>query len=66
MHRVTYVERPALLNFGQDTRPLPAAEDRELTLNDVQLALATLQGENEALAAKLDQVLQLLTSQAAE
>jgi hypothetical protein len=49
LHRVTYVERPALANFGADLRPLPSAP-----------AAPSLDKRVESLEAKLDLALKLL------
>ena len=49
LHRVTYVERPALANFGADLRPLPAAP-----------AAPSLDKRVEGLEQKLDLMLKLL------
>jgi hypothetical protein len=62
MHRVTYVERPALMGFGQDlrkstTNATPTDTKRLLDrLND-------LENENEKLGSKLDRILDLLQAQ---
>ncbi|MFZ6184991.1 LamG-like jellyroll fold domain-containing protein [Nannocystis pusilla] len=49
LHRVTYVERPALANFGADLRPLPAAP-----------AAPTVDKRVEGLEQKVDLMLKLL------
>ncbi|MFY0539070.1 hypothetical protein [Nannocystis pusilla] len=49
LHRVTYVERPALANFGADLRPLPAAP-----------AAPTVDKRVESLEQKVDLMLKLL------
>ena len=49
LHRVTYVERPVLANFGADLRPLPAAP-----------AVPSVDKRIESLEAKLDLALKLL------
>jgi hypothetical protein len=54
LHRVTYVERPALMAIGRDARA-PAA-----TAPDLAAELAALRRENQALRVKLDEVLRLL------
>ena len=54
LHRVTYVERPALMAIGRDARA-PAAPAPDLAAE-----LAALRRENQALRVKLDEVLRLL------
>lgn len=56
LHRVTYVERPALASFGQDTRPLvlmtpppPTLEQQVADLTASQQALADRLERNQAL-----------------
>jgi hypothetical protein len=61
LHRVTYVERPALMGFGQDTRALVAGEAAQPDIADT---LALLQEKNAALEAKLDMLIGLLAAQA--
>ncbi len=59
LHRVTYVERPTLSNFGQDVRSVtPAAltSDTKELLNRV----AQLEQKNNSLDMKLDKILELL------
>ena len=59
LHRVTYVERPALMGFGRDVRQLRAADE----LSDQQTLLAKiakLEESNRQLEAKLDQILDAL------
>ncbi|MEE9302423.1 MAG: hypothetical protein V3U84_01430, partial [Thiotrichaceae bacterium] len=55
LHRVTYVERPALMNFGQDIRPLPEAQEDEA-------GLAELHEQHTQLEEKVDRILGLLQS----
>ena len=63
LHRVTYVERPALMGFGRDVRKLKAAAT---TSENQQLLdkIAKLEEDNRKLEAKLeaklDQILQYL------
>ncbi len=54
LHRVTYVERPALMAIGRDTRApvVPGA--------DMSAELAALRDENQQLRSRLDQILALL------
>ena len=59
LHRVTYVERPALMGFGRDTRTLMAAAE---TSEYQQLLdkVAKLEANNQNLAQKLDKILDAL------
>lgn len=61
LHRVTYVERPALMGFGRDIRQLPAATTAP---NNVQLLakIQKLEQDNQDLEKKLDRILHLLES----
>ncbi len=59
LHRVTYVERPALMGFGRDVRKLKAvatASENQQLLDKI----AKLEEDNRKLEAKLDQILQYL------
>lgn len=59
LHRVTYVERPALMGFGRDVRQLRPADE----LSDQQTLLAKiakLEESNRQLEAKLDKILDAL------
>ena len=61
MHRVTYIERPALMGFGQDLRKATAdatPTDTKRLLDRIQ----DLETENEQLSKKLDQILDLMQS----
>ncbi|CAD0226774.1 conserved hypothetical protein [Planktothrix agardhii] len=59
LHRVTYVERPALMGFGHDVRKLRAAA--EISENQALLdKIAKLEEDNRKLEEKLDQILQYL------
>ncbi|MEG5207856.1 LamG domain-containing protein [Microcoleus sp. ARI1-A3] len=59
LHRVTYVERPALMGFGRDVRKLRAAA--EISENQQLLGkIAKLEEDNRKLEAKLDKILDLL------
>jgi Concanavalin A-like lectin/glucanases superfamily/Ricin-type beta-trefoil lectin domain-like len=62
MHRVTYVERPALMGFGQDLRKLTAGTTPTDTKRLLD-RLDDLETENEQLSKKLDRILNLLQSQ---
>ncbi|HEX2912205.1 MAG TPA: LamG-like jellyroll fold domain-containing protein [Chloroflexia bacterium] len=62
LHRVTYVERPALQGFGQDTRPLNApATQNQPDLNTVVSRLDQLESENQQLRNDLKTIIQLLS-----
>lgn len=54
LHRVTYVERPALAGFAKDVRQLPAAVSEQEQQSDL------LKAQVATLESKLDQILQLL------
>ena len=59
MHRVTYVERPALMGFGRDlrqTRTTAAISDSQHLLSKI----AFLEESNRNLESKLDQILEHL------
>jgi hypothetical protein len=58
LHRVTYVERPALANFGQDNRPLVAATTPKPTLDDRVNQLG--QTQQQQLQQQLDQLMAYL------
>jgi len=56
LHRVTYVERPALMGFGRDVRKLRAAD--ETSENQKLLdKIGDLEKKNQELEKKLDQIL---------
>lgn len=59
LHRITYVERPALMGFGRDVRKLKAVAT---TSENQQLLdkITKLEEDNRKLEAKLDQILQYL------
>ncbi|MBD2483494.1 LamG domain-containing protein [Planktothrix sp. FACHB-1365] len=59
LHRVTYVERPALMGFGQDVRKLREAS---ATSSNQQLLdkIAKLEDANRKLEEKLDKILNYL------
>jgi hypothetical protein len=62
LHRVTYVERPALMGFGRDVRKLRAAA--EISENQALLDKITkLEEKNQKLEEKLDTILSLLKEQ---
>jgi hypothetical protein len=62
LHRVTYVERPALMGFGRDVRALQDGEE-EANLEALQQQVSHLEQTNQALQGKLDYILQLLKAQ---
>jgi len=45
LHRVTYVERPALQNFGQDVRKRDNAGDRPYSIGNIQETVQDLQDQ---------------------
>ncbi|MEY3869216.1 MAG: hypothetical protein RLZZ338_3107 [Cyanobacteriota bacterium] len=55
LHRVTYVERPALMGFGRDIRQLKA-QDENVGIGKVIVDVASLQ-------QKVDQILEWISSQ---
>lgn len=58
IHRVTYVERPALLGFGRDPRPLEAApSDARATLEELRADVAAL---SDAVTERLRAIERLL------
>jgi hypothetical protein len=59
LHRVTYVERPALMGFGHDVRKLRAATE---TSENQRLMdkIGDLEKKNQELEKKLDQILDYL------
>ena len=62
LHRVTYVERPALMGFGRDVRKLRAAA--EISENQQLLnKIAKLEQDNRKLEAKIDKILDALKAQ---
>ncbi len=66
LHRVTYVERPALMGFGRDLRQQVGKEERPwwyASVNTVQEVVDELKQKNEELEQKLDRVLKLLQKQ---
>lgn len=63
LHRVTYVERPALMGFGLDLQALSVVQedsDTEPDLSDMRDAIGTLQKENSLLKEKLNLILSKL------
>jgi len=62
LHRVTYVERPALMGFGRDVRKLRAASE-ESEHQAVLAKIARLEEANHALEQKLDTILNFLQGQ---
>lgn len=59
LHRVTYVERPALMGFGRDVRQLPAAESIN-ELSQLKAKVETLEQQNADMLVKLKSILGLL------
>ena len=55
LHRVTYVERPALMGFGRDIRQLKV-QDENVGIGKVIVDVASLQ-------QKVDQILEWINSQ---
>lgn len=60
LHRVTYVERPALMGFGRDVRKLRAAAAASSENQQLLGKIAKLEEDNRKLEAKLDKILDLL------
>lgn len=58
LHRVTYVERPALMGFGRDVRRLASNDisENQKLLNKI----ADLEKSNQQLEAKLNEILNML------
>ena len=54
LHRVTYVERPALMGFGTDLRP---TESLEVIADDVVNYFDKLEQDNRSLSQKIDQIM---------
>ncbi|MFM8443473.1 MAG: LamG-like jellyroll fold domain-containing protein [Methylococcus sp.] len=59
LHRVTYVERPALMGFGRDARALTAAAEPS-EYQQLLDKVAKLESNNQSLAQKMDMILDLL------
>ena len=59
LHRVTYVERPALMGFGRDVRKLRATAATS-DHNQLLAKIARLEDSNRKLEKKLDQILNQL------
>jgi hypothetical protein len=62
LHRVTYVERPALMGFGRDTRKLRAAQESD-KLADVLSKVKELEEKNKKLEGMIDEILKWVKSQ---
>jgi hypothetical protein len=60
LHRVTYVEHPALMGFGRDVRKLRAAAAASSENQQLLGKIAKLEEDNRKLEAKLDKILDLL------
>ncbi|PSM32026.1 LamG domain-containing protein [Haliangium sp. UPWRP_2] len=59
LHRVTYVERPALSDFGQDVRNLQTTAEATDTQRLLS-RMSALESKNSSLEAKIDQILSKL------
>ena len=59
LHRVTYVERPALMGFGRDMRQLPPANSVD-DLGQLQAKVNNLEQQNAEMQRKLDAILRKL------
>ena len=59
LHRVTYVERPALMGFGHDVRKLRAAAESSENQRLMD-KIGDLEKKNQELEKKLDQILDYL------
>ena len=66
LHRVTYVERPALMGIGRDTRPQAEAASKpwwyeaQQRIGALQSTIDTLQRDNDDVRKKLDRILNAL------
>ncbi len=60
LHRVTYVERPALMGFGQDVRKTRALKEKEIK-KTLYYKVTQLEKANKELAKKLDKILSKLS-----
>ncbi|MBD2203270.1 RICIN domain-containing protein [Calothrix sp. FACHB-1219] len=60
LHRVTYVERPALMGFGRDIRQLPPAVSQEDQIALLKEKVANIEKANAAMELKLDEIWKLL------
>jgi hypothetical protein len=58
LHRVTYVERPALMGFGRDMRALATRPDEDGTIT----TLKELKAASKALEIKIDGIMAALAS----
>jgi hypothetical protein len=63
LHRVTYVERPALMGFGRDVRTLASGPGFFTEFGPLQEAVVALQHDNVELRGMLDQILEALQPQ---
>ncbi|NQE35891.1 hypothetical protein [Microcoleus asticus] len=61
LHRVTYVERPALMGFGRDVRQLAVADSTD-ELTQLQAKVETLEKQNAEMLVKLNAILNKLDS----
>ncbi|MEH2319402.1 LamG domain-containing protein, partial [Nostoc sp.] len=60
MHRVTYVERPALMGFGRSINQVKNLSELEVKHQDLLDKFKKLATEQQELKSKLDQILQAL------
>jgi hypothetical protein len=66
LHRVTYVERPALMGIGRDTRPQTEAASKpwwyeaQQRIGALQSTIDALQRDNDDVRKKLDRILNAL------
>jgi len=61
LHRVTYVERPALMGFGRDVRQLAVADSTD-ELSQLKAKVETLENQNAEMLVKLNAILNKLDS----
>ena len=66
LHRVTYVERPALMGFGRDVRALTSSSDDDATTAAVVDHFQALSAKQQVLEGKVNDMLTLLRTIAAK
>ncbi len=54
LHRVTYVERPALMGFGRDVRKLIQSQDQTASLDSILLGVSQIQADSKKLQAQFN------------